>query len=1358
MLCFIASWRTRTRQMNTEIKQINGLSLEEKKRLLADLLERQQRQPQRAPLSFAQERLWFLAQLEPDNASYNVPVALRLNGDLNVVALEDSINAIVTRHETLRTKFAAVDGEPFQVVSNDPITVDFLDLTLSPGVDVHVESQRLMTAAAQRPFDLVQEHPLRASLIKLAPDEHLLLLTMHHIVSDAWSVNILIHELSIIYEAFTTETEPRLPELPIQYRDFAAWQRNWLQNGFLRQQVDYWVSQLGTAPRLKLPADHVRPAVRSHRGAHLSFRLGSELTQKLVELSKTEGATLFMTLLATFKVLLYRYTGECDIVVGAPIAGRNRVETENLIGFFVNSLALRTDLSGNPTFRQLLGRVKQVAFEGYAHQDVPFEKLVEELNPVRDVSQTPIFQVMFGLQNAPRTAPQLNNLAVTRVPVDTHTAKFDLTLLMTETADGLSGWLEYSAELFDASTIERLQKHFENLLTSIALNPDGRIANLPFLTEQERQQMLVDWNATETAFPRAHCIHELFEEQARSNPNAVAVVFDDRGMTYGELNRKANQLARYLRQQGVGPDVIVGLATERSLEMIVGLLAILKAGGAYMPLDPSYPHERLLFMIEQANVKLILAQQELLGSLPPGKAQLISLDYDAGETSSHDDENLSRVSDAENLAYVMYTSGSTGQPKGVSITHRNVVRLVKNTNYAHFDAAAVFLQFAPVTFDAATFEIWGPLLNGAKLVVAAAGMESLENLGQTIQHYGVTTLWLTAGLFHQMVDTELDNLQGVRELIAGGDVLSAPHVRKVTKTLRNCRLVNGYGPTENTTFTCCQTLTSADTGRSVPIGRPIANTQVYVLSDEMEPVPVGVPGELFIGGDGLARGYLHDPAATAEKFRPNPFATAPGERLYRTGDLVKYRRDGSLEFLGRLDQQVKVRGYRVELGEIEFALAQHGDVRECVVTTEDSAGGDKRLIGFVTPNAGTAPRPEQLKNFLSQKLPEYLVPSFIVVVDSLPLSANGKVDREALPTIEKVAPGDVWVAPRTPEEAGIADIWKSLLGLEKVGIRDNFFVLGGHSMLAVRLISEIKKTYDKKIPLSFLYQGATVEALAALVSGDNSYAHLTLSPIKPGSSWPPFYCVSGPEVNALGYATLAQHLGEEQPVYSLQGEFRREIEGEYTPEEIESWAADYLKAVRELQPEGPYMFGGMCTGALIAFDMAAQLEAEGQETGLLVVFDTWDILTMNGLWLVDYYLRHLRFLRRQSRERQLEAVSKKIRGLLRRLVAMVSRGSRSSSSSIPDNPWKTGYKPKVDFVPKRFSGDLTVYRTHKQPYYRIRDEALGWGKRVEGHVHVEYVPGAHPTILRDPNVQVMAQNLRERIQALKKKSQKPGND
>ncbi|HEX6719581.1 MAG TPA: amino acid adenylation domain-containing protein [Pyrinomonadaceae bacterium] len=1338
--------------MNDQIKQMNGLSVEEKKRLLADLLQSQQRDPEKVPLSFAQERLWFLAQLEPENPSYNVPVALRLSGDLNVQALEKSINAIVARHETLRTTFALVDGEPFQFVSgNGTTTLEFVDLTSSPGVQVDIESQRLMSTIAERPFDLTQDHPLRASLIKLAPDDHLLVLTMHHIVSDAWSLNILIQELSRFYEAFTTHSEPRLSELPIQYRHYSEWQRDWLKNGYLQEQVDYWVSRLKGAAKLNLPTDHPRPVIHSYRGAHLSFKLSSNLTRKLNELSKAEGVTLFMTLLAAFKVLLFRYTGERDIVVGAPIAGRNRVETENLIGFFVNSLALRTDLSRNPTFRQLLGRVRKVAFDAYAHQDLPFEKLVEELNPARDISQTPIFQVMFGLQNTPRATAHLPSLTVKRVAVDSRTAKFDLTLLMSETADGLSGWFEYSADLFDQSTIERLKQHFENLLTSITLNPDGRITNLPFITAHEQQKTLIDWNATKTRFPRQSCIHDLFEEQALRRPDAVAVIFNDRKTTYAELNRKANKLANYLRKQGVGPDVIVGLAVERSVEMMVGLLAILKAGGAYIPLDPSYPHERLLFMIKQADVKLILTQKHLLDSLPAAQAKLIALDSDNREIRSEDDQNLPRLSDAQNLAYIMFTSGSTGEPKGVSVTHRNVARLVKDTNYARFDAGEVFLQFAPITFDAATFEIWGPLLNGAKLVVTAPGIESLENLGHTIEHYGVTTLWLTAGLFHQMADTGLRSLRGVRQLLAGGDVLSTPHVQKAIEALPNCQLINGYGPTENTTFTCCQRLKVDTISQSVPIGHPVSNTQVYVLSEDLQPVPIGVPGELFIGGDGLARGYLHDPSATAEKFQPNPFATEPGERLYRTGDQVRYRIDGSLEFLGRLDHQVKVRGYRVELGDVEFALSQHVDVKECVATTELSQTGEKRLIAFAVPVAGRTLRREQLRSFLNEKLPEYLVPSFIGILDSLPLTANGKIDRQALPKIEDLKFEEVFTYPRTPEEETIASIWRKLLGLEKVGIHDNFFELGGHSMLAVRLISEIEKVYNKKIPLSFLYQGATVEALAKLISGDNSYAHLTLLQIKPGSAQPPFFCVSGPDVNALGYVTLANHLGQDQPVYALQGEFRREIEGEYTPEEIEAWAADYLKAVRQLQPEGPYMLGGMCTGALIAFDMAAQLEAEGQEIALLAIFDTWDILTLNRLWKVDYYVRRMKFLLRQSRREQLNAVIKKFRGFLQNIVA---RAVPDSQPLVPHNPWKTGYKPNIKFDPKLYSGRLTVYRIQRQPYYRIRDEALGWRKRVRGGVDVEYVPGGHSTILRDPNAQVMARNLRERIQAVKRKKSK----
>ncbi|HEY0366803.1 MAG TPA: amino acid adenylation domain-containing protein, partial [Pyrinomonadaceae bacterium] len=1027
--------------MNGQIKQMEGLSLEEKRKLLADLLQQQALEPKRVPLSFAQERLWFLTQLEPENPSYNLPFALRLTGNLDLAALEKSIDAIIARHETLRTKFVAVDGEPFQIVSvKATAAFEVLDLSTFPEDKAELELKRLMTTVAERPFDLARDYPIRASLLKLAAADHVLLVTMHHIISDAWSVSIFTRELSSFYKAFTTEGVAEPPELPIQYSDFAKWQRNWLRGDALKEQVAYWVSQLTGAAKLNLPTDHVRPKLRTHRGGHLSFTLPAGLTDKLKKLSNAEGATLFMTLLAAFNVLLFRYTGEQDIVVGSPLAGRNRIETEPLIGFFVNSLALRTNLSGDPTFRELIGRVKEVAVSAYAHQDLPFEKLVEELNPARDVSQTPVFQVMFGLQNAPRAAADLHNLNVRRIPTEVRTAKFDLTLLLSDTANGLSGWLEYNADLFESSTIERLRNHFENLLASVAATPDLSISALPLLGAQEQQQILLDWNNTGSEYPREKCIQELFEEQVRRSPNAVALVFNDQQLTYDTLNKRANQLGQHLRKLGVGPEVIVGLALDRSVEMIVGLLAILKAGGAYLPLDPSYPRERLAFMVEQTNARIVLTQKHLLEQLPASQARVIALDVESGDLKFEDEQNPVSRSTPENLAYVIYTSGSSGKPKGVSVTHRNVVRLVKETNYARFSSDEVFLQFAPVTFDAATFEIWGALLNGARLVVTAPGIESLANLGDTIQRHKVTTLWLTAGLFHQMVDSELEKLQGVRQLLAGGDVLSVPHVETAARNLAGCRVINGYGPTENTTFTCCERVTANSVGHSVPIGRPIANTEVYVLSTDMQLVPVGVAGELFTGGDGLARGYLDAADATAEKFLPNPFARQPGERLYRTGDQVRYRSDGSIEFLGRLDQQVKIRGYRIELGEIELALSQHPAVQDCVVTTQTSKLGERRLAAFVVPAAGQPARSEELKKFLNEKLPEYMAPSFIGIVEQLPLTENGKIDRDALPNIDELSSKDsVFVAPDTEVERKLAAAWIKVLGLEQVGLHDNFF-------------------------------------------------------------------------------------------------------------------------------------------------------------------------------------------------------------------------------------------------------------------------------------------------------------------------------
>src|SRR5689334_5684573 len=1322
--------------MNGQIKQMDGLSLEEKRKLLADLLQQQASEPKRVPLSFAQERLWFLTQLEPENPSYNLPFALRLSGDLNVAALEKSIDAIIARHETLRTKFVAVDGEPFQFVSpKATATFEILDLTTFAEDKVELELKRLMTTVAERPFDLSNDYPMRASLLKLAADDHVLLVTMHHIISDAWSVSIFTHELSSFYKAFTSEGVEEPPELRIQYSDFTKWQRNWLQGDALKEQVTYWMSQLAGAAKLNLPTDHVRPKLRTHRGGHLSFTLPADLTDKLKKLSNSEGATLFMTLLAAFNVLLFRYTGEQDIVVGSPIAGRNRIETEPLIGFFVNSLALRTDLSGNPTFRELVGRVKEVAVSAYAHQDLPFEKLVEELNPARDVSQTPVFQVMFGLQNAPRATADLHNLTVRRIPTEVRTAKFDLTLLISDTANGLSGWFEYNADLFEASTIERLTNHFENLLASAAATPDVSIAALPILGAQEQQQILLDWNNTETSYPREQCIQELFEEQVRRSPDAVALVFNDQRLTYDALNKRANQLAQHLKKQGVGPEVIVGLALDRSVEMIVGLLAILKAGGAYLPLDPSYPRERLAFMVEQTNAGIILTQKHLLDRLPASQARVIALDGEPGDWELEDEQNPVSTSASENLAYVIYTSGSTGKPKGVSVTHQNVVRLVKETNYARFASDEVFLQFAPVTFDAATFEIWGALLNGARLVVTAPGIESLANLGDTIQRHKVTTLWLTAGLFHQMVDSGLEKLQGVRQLLAGGDVLSVPHVETAARKLAGCQVINGYGPTENTTFTCCERVKANSLAHTVPIGTPVANTEVNVLSSDMQLVPVGVAGELFIGGDGLARGYLDAADATAEKFVPNPFPRKPGERLYRTGDQVRYRSDGSIEFLGRLDQQVKIRGYRIELGEIELALSQHPAVQDCVVTTQTSKLGERRLAAFVVPVAGKTARNEDLKKFLNEKLPEYMVPSFIGIVEQLPLTENGKIDRDALTNIDELNSKDnVFVAPETEVERKLAAAWMKVLGVEQVGLHDNFFDLGGYSLLAVKLVNEIDKELGQKIPLMTLFQTATIAGLAAVLSNDNKpQAWPTLVQIQAGNSKKPLFCVSAPNVNALGYVSLARALGQEQTAFGLQAQYPEDAESEHSQFVIENVAAEYLQALQAEQPHGPYQLIGMCRGAHIAYEMACRLQEQGETVSLLGVLDTFVMEnTYNYFWYLEHYVRRLRFWLRLPAKGKINFINSQWRKVL-------------SNRRSPESVLHRVYFPGPEFEPKTYGGRVLVLRVIKQPRNRISSRDLGWSRLARGGVDVRMISGTHETLLREPHVRALAGELKEFI-------------
>ncbi|XWU44250.1 MAG: amino acid adenylation domain-containing protein [Dolichospermum sp. UKL202] len=1035
------------------------------------------------PLSYSQQRLWFLDQLEESSAIYNIPVGLRVQGKVNIAALEQSLQAIIARHEALRTNFITVDGETVQIIHAEIAwKLSVVNLQDLPTNEIELTAQQLVEKQTIQPFDLANESLITATLLLLSETENVLIVCMHHIVSDGWSIGIFVKELTALYNAYAQGQPTPLAPLEIQYADFALWQRNWLQGDVLQRQLSYWQQQLQDAPALlALPTDRPRPAIQTFNGAHIEFALSSELTTKLTKLSQEQGVTLFMTLLAAYDTLLYRYTGTEDILVGTPIANRDRSEIEGLIGFFVNTLVMRTHVSGNPSFCELMTRVRDIAMEAYTHQHLPFEILVEALQPERDLSHTPLFQVMFILQNAPMSDLDLTGLSVTSLPIENAISKFDLTLSMENTANGLVGVWEYNTDLFDSQTIERMMGHFVTLLVAIVENPQQQISQLPILTASEQQQLLVEWNDTQADYPQDKCIHQLFEEQVKRTPDAVAVVFADKQLTYNELNIRANQLAHYLQSFGVEANVLVGICVERSLEMIVGLLGILKAGGAYVPLDPDYPQERLSFMLADTQIKVLLTQQNLVEKLQKHQVKLVCLDTDSPVIAqcSQDNAIAPPIADvqATNLAYVIYTSGSTGQPKGVEVVHRGVNRLLFGVNYVHLDETQRFLQIAPISFDASTFEIWGALLHGARCVLFPESIPTAKSLSEEIHKHGITVLWLTSALFNSIIDDDPQALSGIKQLLIGGEALSLAHVNRAFETLPFTQIINGYGPTESTTFTCCYPIPRKieTTIESIPIGSPIANTQVYILDDYLQPVPVGVPGELHVSGAGLARGYLNRPELTQEKFIPNPFDNS---KLYKTGDLARYLPDGNIEYVGRIDNQVKIRGFRIELGEIEAVLSQHPQIKSIVAIAREDTIGDKRLVAYIVPHPQQTPSAKELCSFLKTKLPEYMIPNAFVFLEVLPLTPNGKVDRRALPTPDIQSELiDKYVAPRTATEEILAQIWAQVLKVDLVGINDNFFILGGHSLLATQLVSRIRSSFKVELPLRSFFATPTVVEL-----------------------------------------------------------------------------------------------------------------------------------------------------------------------------------------------------------------------------------------------------------------------------------------
>ena len=1041
---------------------------------------------QNLDLSFTQRRLWFLYQIDRDVAAYQLRYNLQLTGVLHVDILERSLTEIVRRHEILRTNFVEIEGNPSQIIHPpQPVTMSVIDLQEFASTDRETELHRLANQEAKIPFNLEKDALLRVTLLRLAPQEHILLITLHHIIADAWSIGLFLRELSSLYKSFVEAKPANLPELPIQYADFSQWQNQYLTKETLVDQLAYWKEQLaGIPPVSGLPTDRPRPPIQTFNGGVEFFEISKALTEKLKNLSQKSGGTLFMTIMTAFFILLARYTGEEDIVVGIPIANRLRVELESLMGCFLNTLVLRSQLHDNPTFLELLQKVRQTALNAYANQELPFEQLVEALQPERSLSHNPLCQVLFAWENVQMKPLELPNLQVTPLKTGHSTARTDLCLEMIESGQCLQGLFEYSTDLFDVATIRRMINHFQMLLEGIVANPEQTVMTLPLLTAEERHQILETWKATTTTYPQEKSIAAIFEEQVNLRGNAIAAKFDDTEISYAELNTKANHLAHYLQNKGIGTQELVGICVDQSVEMLIGLLGILKAGAAYVPLDKDYPDDRLELMLTDAGVRVVITQQQQAARFADRGHEIICLDREWSEITQTPNslKNPHNQATGNSLAYVIYTSGSTGKPKGVEVAQNAIARLVINTNYIDIGIEDRIGQASNASFDAATFEIWGALLNGAMVVgLRKETVLTPESLAANILEQQITTLFLTTALFNQIARQKPETFAPLKNLLFGGEAVDVEAVRIIMAKGKPARLLHVYGPTENTTFSTWYLIDQiAPNAISIPIGQAIANTQTYILDRQQQIVPIGVVGELYVGGDGLAKGYLHRPELTAEKFISNPYGRSPSERLYRTGDLAKYAVDGNIEFMGRIDFQVKIRGFRIEIGEVEAAIARHEYVQDVIVIVKDDPLGNKSLIAYVVAKPETELTTSRLRNFLKESLPDYMIPAAFVVMDKLPLTPNGKVDKNALPSAEDLRSqvADDYVMPQTEAERLIAIVWQEVLQLSNVGIYDNFFEIGGNSLLLVQAYSKLQNLFGSQISIVILFRYPNIHALA----------------------------------------------------------------------------------------------------------------------------------------------------------------------------------------------------------------------------------------------------------------------------------------
>jgi amino acid adenylation domain-containing protein len=1324
--------------------------------------------------SFNQEQLWFLDQLAPGSAVYNVPLSLRLRGPLNRGALEQSLNHVLRRHEILRTTFVAEQGAPVPVVVAElKLELPPVDLTHLGETERESEAQRRLQSAAASPFDLSRGPLVRAELFRLGPAEHVLLVVIHHIVFDGWSVDVLLRELAAGYTAFAAGRTPALPNLPVQYADFAAWQRRLLNPATVEHHLNYWRQHLAHTPTiLDLPTDKIRPPVADHRGAHQSFTLPAELTVALRELGRQQGTTFFVTLLAAFQTLLHRFSGQPSILVGSPMSGRTLPATEDVIGLFMNALPLKADFSGNLKFTELLRQVHETVWAAQDHQELPFDRLVQEFQPHRDLSRNPIFQTSFVFESASLSAARMGEVNLEWEFLRIPTIKLDLTLVLAEKNGRLEGVLEYATGIFAAETITRLLEYYQNLLAAIAANPQELVANLRLLSESERHQLLTEWNATTADYPRDQCIHQLFEAQAKKTPDAIALVCDEKTLTYQELNRRANQVAHHLRKLGIGPDGLAGIFIERSPEMIIGLLGILKAGGAYVPLDIKNPKLRLQQQLY--DVKALVTQTELLPRLPAFDGAVVCLDRDRHKIDELPETNPELQSTSENLAYVIYTSGSTGVPKGVAIRHRNLV------NYAYFisrrlglETFASGLKFASVSSIAADLGntcIYPALISGGSLHVVSSDLAvNPEAFARYASRHEIDVLKITPSHLAALITGKNSPAMLPRRfLILGGEALTPQLVAQIRNLAGTCRIINHYGPTETTVGSLM--LGEEDFGReqwpapaTVPIGRPIANTQAYILDANLQPVPFGLRGQLFIGGDGVAQGYYNSPELTAEKFIRNPFSSDPTARLYATGDLARYLPDGRIEFLGRKDHQVKIRGFRIELGEIETAVKEYPGVGECVLAVQERELGDNWLVAYLVPaRPQILPEVKGLRDFLRQKLPDYMIPAAFVNLEKLPLTSGGKIDRRALPVQDWSATKDGQAQqfdwPRTPLELQILLIWQRILNVKTISIRDNFFDLGGHSLLAVQLVSEVNKSLQQSLAIPTFFQNPTVEGMAQILERENpGSTEPRLIPLQPGSPSRALFFLDA----SMGQCRLAQLLDTAiasfatilpLPASVVQAAALNKTDGLPTVEEL---AAYHTALIQKHQPTGSCLLAGHSFGGLLAFEVAHQLQRQGRTVEMIFLLDSWAT-----------HLPWWRKLKVFSFARVRESIQFRARHWWSKMCSSKAVEAESPKPVEPANPvheeanqpvgdvsWeileRVYRNARKNYRLRPLASRAIVFRAQasEMAYFYAVDPALGWQGLLTRGIEVIETPGDHFSLLKRPHLLTLADHFKKYLKS-----------